>query len=101
MQYKMVVACGFWVNVTEDSNLTAAGNVPSPTPANLMTGWNLIGYSDHGQICTAAEFKNITGAVRVEEYDPMSPPFYTRELNDSETFVVGHAYWAWVLESTS
>ncbi len=92
---------GFWVNVTEDSNLTVAGNVPSPTPANLVTGWNLIGYSDHGQICTAAEFKNITGAVRVEEYDPMSPPFYTRELNDSETFVVGHAYWVWVLEGTS
>lgn len=92
---------GFWVNVTEDSNFTAAGNVPSPIPVNLVTGWNLIGYSGHGQICTAAEFKNITGAVRVEEYDPMSPPFYTRELNDSEAFVVGHAYWVWVLEGTS
>lgn len=92
---------GFWVNVTEDSNLTVAGNVPSLTSANLVTGWNLIGYSGHGQICTVAEFKNITGAVRVEEFDPMSPPFHTRELNDSETFVVGHAYWVWVLKSTS
>jgi parallel beta-helix repeat protein len=92
---------GFWVNVTEDSNLTVAGNVPSQTPITLVIGWSLIGYSGHGQILTVAEFKSFTGAERVEKNDPMSSPYHTRELHDSEILVVGHAYWVWVLEGTS
>ncbi|MCJ2564191.1 MAG: right-handed parallel beta-helix repeat-containing protein [Candidatus Thermoplasmatota archaeon] len=95
---------GFWVTVTDGSNLTVAGIVPSSTNIQLRSGWNLVSFPSFNVTYTVADLKAETGATRVEGYDP-SPPYHLRVLGDGEMLQAGYGYWVkvetdslWIVE---
>lgn len=88
---------GLWVNVTDNSNLTVAGLVPWSTDIQLMSGWNLVGFPSFSTTYTVADLKAETGATRVEGYDPVSSPYFLREMTGSEVLQAGEGYWVYVL----
>jgi parallel beta-helix repeat protein len=92
---------GFWINVTEDSNLTVAGLVPSTFDVLLTSGWNLIGFPSYGQNITAGDLKSLLTAETIEGFDPSPTPYNLRTLQDSEVILVGYGYWIWVDSSGS
>lgn len=83
---------GLWVNVTEDSNLTVAGLVPSQTTVHLHEGWNLISFPSYNPTYAISDLKAEVGATRVEGYVSM-PPYYLRVLGDLCILQAGHGYW--------
>ena len=85
-----------WVNVFVDSNLTVAGIVPVQTEIQLRAGWNLVGFPSFSTTYTVADLKADTGATRVEGYDPASPPYFLREMLDSDILLAGEGYWVFV-----
>lgn len=87
---------GYWVNVTEDGNLTVAGMVPTRTTIHLFSGWNLISFPSFNTSYTTHNLKMDSGADHVEGYDP-TPPYNLRVLGDVETLRAGHAYWVRVV----
>jgi parallel beta-helix repeat protein len=98
---------GVWVDVTGDSNLTVAGIVPRSTPIRLFSGWNLVGYPSFDTDYSVAELKVGTGAVRVEGFDPSSPPYFLKLLADGELLQAGLGYWVkaetetvWIVENS-
>ena len=95
---------GLWVNVTEDSNLTVAGIVPTQTTMHLHKGWNLVSFPSFDTANTVAALKAEIGATRVEGYD-LVPPYFMRVLGDFEVLETGYAYWVrvnaavdWIVE---
>jgi hypothetical protein len=90
---------GFWLNVTEDSNLTVAGLVPSAPNIFLTAGWNLIGFPSFNQNITVGDLKSMWTARLVEGFDPLTSPYNLRKLQDSEIVLVGYGYWVWVESS--
>jgi parallel beta-helix repeat protein len=87
---------GLWVNVTNNSNLTVAGLVPSSTDIQLKSGWNLVGFPSFSTTFTVADLKADTGATRVEGYDPSSSPYFLREMLDSDILQAGEGYWIYL-----
>ena len=94
---------GLWVNVTEDSNLTAAGVVPVQTTIHLYEGWNLVSFPSFNSSYTVYDVK-MMGAMRMEGYDPL-PPHHLRVLADAEVLQAGYGYWVkvqadadWIVE---
>jgi parallel beta-helix repeat protein len=84
---------GYWINVTQDSNFTAAGLVPVFTKIPLRKDWDLVGYPSFNTTYTVGDLKAETGAVRVEGFDPTSSPYYLRKLEDWEFLKTGFGYW--------
>jgi len=96
---------GFWVNVTDESNLTVAGLVPTVTIVNLSAGWNLVSFPSFNSSYTISDLKVEVGATRVEGFDPSSPPYNLRVVGDAEVLQTGEAYWVkvdagadWIIE---
>jgi parallel beta-helix repeat protein len=87
---------GIWINVTEDSNLTIAGLVPSFTDINLEAGWNLVTFPSFHTSYSVSDLKAETGATRVEGFDSQAPPYDLRVMNDGEFLQAGHSYWIYV-----
>ncbi len=90
---------GIWIDVTEDSNLTLAGLIPTQIVVRLDRGWNLIGFSSYISTCTVFDLKMTTGAVRIEGFDPATP-YHLRVLDDSEFLHTGEGYWVKVNTDT-
>ncbi|TET89927.1 MAG: hypothetical protein E3J35_08430 [Methanomassiliicoccales archaeon] len=84
---------GIWMNVTEDSNLTAAGVVPAQTTIHLHEGWNLVSFPSFNASYSVSDMKAEIGATRVEGYD-IAPPNFLRVLGDAEVLQAGYGYWA-------
>ncbi|UCD92566.1 MAG: right-handed parallel beta-helix repeat-containing protein [Methanobacteriota archaeon] len=98
---------GFWIDVTEDSNLTVAGLVPSTTTIELQAGWNLVGFPSFNTSYAIGDLKAQTGASRVEGSDSLVSPYFLRAILDSEIMQTGVGYWvyvenptAWILDNT-
>ena len=96
---------GLWVNVTGNSNLTVAGIVPAQTEIRLYEGWNLVSFPSFDTGLSVADLKIVTGAARVEGYDP-APPSFLRELTDGDSLQAGCGYWlkveasiSWIVDS--
>ena len=87
------VFTGIWIDVAEDSNFTVAGIVPDQTMIQLKAGWNLLGFPSFNTTYAVGDLKAETGATRVEGYDPSSPPYFLRELQDSDILQAGEGYW--------
>ncbi len=85
-----------WTNVTRSSNFTVAGLVPWSTGIYLKTGWNLVGFPSFNTTYTIGDLKAQTGAARVEGFDPLSSPYFLKELGNSEIMKPGYGYWVWV-----
>lgn len=87
---------GVWVNVTEQSNQTVAGIVPWTTSILLHRGWNLVGFPSFLIGYTALDIKMDTGTVmRIEGFDPFSPPYFLKVLQDGDMIQTGYGYWVW------
>jgi parallel beta-helix repeat protein len=84
-----------WVNVTEDSNLTIAGVVPTATTINLHAGWNLVGFPSFNTTYTISDLKSAVSSPRVEGYDSLAP-YHLRVLGDAAIPQTGYGYWIWV-----
>ena len=98
---------GFWANITEKSNLTVAGIVPSSTLLQLKIGWNLVPFPSFRTTYTVSDLKAGTGVSRVEGPDSSSPPYYLRVLADWEPLQAGSGYWVraesnriWMVDSS-
>lgn len=87
---------GIWVNVTEASNLTVAGIVPSNTPIQLYAGWNLVGFPSLSASYAVADLKTETGATLVEGFDSVADPYHLRAMDDGEILQACHGYWIYV-----
>ncbi len=92
---------GFWVNVTQDSNLTVTGFVPETTEIQLRPGWNLVGFPSFQQDYKVADLKATVSADRVERFYPFWPPYYLRALEDFEVLMAGYGYWVEVSSDTT
>ena len=92
---------GVWINVTEESNLTVAGIVPSNTLIQLHTGWNLVGFPSFNISYTVGNLKAETGATRVEGFDQTVEPYYLRVLDDGDFLQPGYGYWVYVEADTA
>jgi parallel beta-helix repeat protein len=86
-------AIGFWLNVTEDSNLTVAGIVPLRTVIQFHAGWNLVGFPSFNSTYTIADLKAETGATRVEGFDTSSSPYFLKLLQNGDTLQAEYGYW--------
>jgi parallel beta-helix repeat protein len=95
------VSMGIWVNVTEQSNLTVAGIVPSSTSIYLHAGWNLVAFPSFNLTYLVGDLKAETGATRVEGFDPSAPPYFLRALADGDILRTGFGYWLSVVSETS
>ena len=82
-----------WVNVTEDSNLTVAGVVPTTTTINLRAGWNLVGFPSFGPNYTVADLKASVSVQRIEGFDDSAPPYFLRVMVDGDYLQAGFGYW--------
>jgi parallel beta-helix repeat protein len=96
---------GLWVNVTEDSNLTVVGIVPSQTTIHLQEGWNLVSFPSFNSSYTVADLKSELPVERVEGFDPTALPNFLRVLQDSDVLLAGEGYWVrvdaavdWIVE---
>ncbi len=92
---------GFWVNVTEDSNLTVAGVVPTVTTVNLQAGWNLVGFPSFDDNYTVADLKAMVAVERIEGFDALASPCFLRVLTDGDFLQAGFGYWIRVGLETS
>ena len=95
---------GLWINVTEDSNLTVAGTVPSQTMIHLHEGWNLVGFPSFDSTYSISDLNTEVGSTRVEGFDSL-PHYHLRVLGDAEVLLPGYGYWVkvdadvdWIVE---
>ena len=84
---------GIWVNVTQDSNLTIAGVVPTSTTINLHAGWNLVGFPFFGTNYTVADLKAAVAVERLEGFDALAQPYFLRVMADGNFLQAGLGYW--------
>jgi hypothetical protein len=84
---------GIWVNVTEQSNLTVVGIIPSTTSIYLHAGWNLVGYPSFIGTYIVSDLKASVGVERVEGFGAWTPPYFLRALADGEILQNGFGYW--------
>lgn len=89
---RMNSTVGVWVNVTQESNFTIAGIVPTQITIHLYIGWNLVSFPSFNTTYVVSDLKAEVGATRVEGYDS-SPPFYLRVLGDLDVLQTGYGYW--------
>lgn len=87
---------GFWVNVTQDSNMTIAGIVPIKTSIQLYAGWNLIAFPSFQQDYTVADLRAVTGAWQVEGYNASADPYFLRSMSDGDHLSAGDGFWVLV-----
>ncbi len=87
------LSMGIWVDVSEQSNLTVAGLVPSVTIIDLHAGWNLVGFPSFDLTHTVGNMKGATGASRVEGFDPLSSPYFLKSLMSGDVLLPGYGYW--------
>ncbi|MCK5291432.1 MAG: right-handed parallel beta-helix repeat-containing protein [Thermoplasmata archaeon] len=84
---------GLWVNVTQDSNFTIAGVVPTSTAIHLHAGWNLVGFPSFDDSYTVANLKGVIAVDRVEGFDGTAPPYFLRAMTDGNLLQAGSGYW--------
>lgn len=97
---------GFWINITEESNLTVAGAVPSETVIRLYPGWNMVGFPLFDENYSVAYMKAEVSATSIEGLDVSAPPYYLRNMQESDFLLAGNGYWlevpvdtVWVLRN--
>jgi parallel beta-helix repeat protein len=95
------ISMGIWVNVTEQSNLTVAGKVPSSTTVYLHAGWNLVGFPSFNVNYAVSDLKASVGAESIEGFDAFIPPYFLRALTDGDVLQAGYGYWVKVAGDTS
>lgn len=91
--HQMNSTMGIWVNVTETSNFTVAGAVPTTTSVPLKAGWNLVGSPFSADGITVLELKQSIQTERIEGYDSASPPYFLRAMTDGEFLTPLFGYW--------
>ncbi|MEE9223183.1 MAG: NosD domain-containing protein [Thermoplasmata archaeon] len=84
---------GIWVNVTEQSNLTVAGIVPSSTSIYLQAGWNLVGFPSFNGTYAVSDLKATVGVKGIEGFEALTPPYFLRTLTDGDVLQTGFGYW--------
>ncbi|MCK5292289.1 MAG: right-handed parallel beta-helix repeat-containing protein [Thermoplasmata archaeon] len=86
---------GLWIDVTEDSNLTVAGMVPTQTAINLYEGWNLIGFPSLLDSYDVASIRASLPVTFIEGFDSNSP-YCLRKMMDTDVLQPGFGYWIFV-----
>lgn len=90
----------FWIDVTEDSNLTVAGVVPTITSIALQSGWNLVGFPSFNSTYTIGDLKAQTTATRIEGFSPSDSPYNLKLMMDVDVLQAGFGYWVKVDSDT-
>jgi hypothetical protein len=89
---------GYWINLTQDANLTVMGMEMANTQILLAPGWNLIGYPTFTVQNVPVALNSITGDYELARtydpvagwmtYDPLHP-----EFSDLLQMAPGFGYW--------
>jgi hypothetical protein len=89
---------GYWINMTQDANLTLTGMEMANTQIPLAAGWNLIGYPTFTVQNVSVALNSITGSYELVRgydnaagwmtYDPAHP-----EFSDLLQMAPGFGYW--------
>lgn len=90
---KINITEGVWINVTQASNLTIAGIVPTITVIAFHEGWNLVGFPSFQQDYSVGELRSAGIVERIEGFDVSSPPYFLKALTDGEFLQTGFGYW--------
>lgn len=92
---------GFWVNVTDDCNLTVAGIVPIQTSIHLRKGWNLVGFPSFQQDYAVVGLKTDVVAERVEGFEALTPPYFLKLMLNVDILQPGYGYWVKVADEVT
>jgi parallel beta-helix repeat protein len=92
---------GIWVDVTQDSNFTVAGVVPTSTTINLQAGWNLVGFPSFDDNYTVADLKAALAVERMEGFEGLAPPYSLKVMLDVDFLQAGFGYWIMVESEAS
>lgn len=84
---------GIWVNTLSEGNLTVIGLIQPYHSVDLQQGWNLVGYPSFNASYTIGDLKAELGAIRVEGFDPSSPPYFLQVPPDAYVLKAGESYW--------
>ncbi len=98
---RIALTDGFWINVTEVSNLTVAGIVPSTTAISLHEGWNLVGFPSFREDYTIADLKADVTTDRIEGFNASAPPYSLRLMLGGDILRTGYGYWMSVTAETT
>jgi hypothetical protein len=89
---------GYWINMTEDANLSVTGMEMANTQILLAAGWNLIGYPTFTVQNVPDALTSVTGSYELVRgydntagwmtYDPINPQF-----SDLIQMAPGFGYW--------
>ncbi|MFQ6107798.1 MAG: FG-GAP-like repeat-containing protein [Thermoplasmata archaeon] len=97
---------GLWVNALSDGNLTVIGLIRPSHSVVLEQNWNLVGYPSFISTYRVGDLKVELGAIRVEGFDPNSPPYHCKVLPDDYVLRAGESYWiqlpspaTWVIQT--
>jgi hypothetical protein len=101
------VTGGIWVNVTEQSNLTVAGLMPTITSIHLHAGWNLVSFPSFNATYAVSDLKASVGVERIEGFDALAPPYNLKVMLSGDVLQTGFGYWVrvlgeaiWVVDNT-
>ncbi|MBN1380499.1 MAG: hypothetical protein JXA41_02370 [Deltaproteobacteria bacterium] len=97
---------GYWINVTEDCVLSVTGNAASKA-VDLLTGWNLIGFSGDADTAITTVLASISGKYSIVwgEFNPSTSSWKsynpTKPINTLTTMGVGKGYWINATENST
>ena len=89
---------GFWIEMTTAGTLNVVGARAGSTPIVMQAGWNMVGYPSLSAGFTVAQMKASIGLpnIRVEGFDPNSPPYNLWVLPDTYELKGGEGYWVYI-----
>ncbi len=90
---------GFWVSVSQDTNITLAGRVPTSTDILLRAGWNLVGYPSFIERNVSVALSGIS-YERVEGYVD-APSQNLKLMSDTDLMRPCEGYWIKVNSETT
>jgi len=86
---------GLWAGSSGPAQITVAGVVPTQYPVQLRAGWNLVGYPNF-TVRRASDALAGLPVLRIEAYDPTSPPYNLKVVGGSDLMMPGQGYWIMV-----
>ncbi|UCE91290.1 MAG: hypothetical protein JSV90_07725 [Methanobacteriota archaeon] len=100
--FPIVTGLGYFVYVTADTAFTLRGSFESQPKADLVSGWNLIGYSSLRPVMASELLEMVDGSygLALTYYDKDEGQYesYVAGFSSERDFVVtpGNAYYIWV-----
>ena len=96
--YDFPLQCGwgYFVYVTNDSNVTVDGSPCSNVSVSLDVGWNMIGWYHDDDTMASSLMQNISNCTMISWYDTVSQTFKTRTSDGGYDFIISQGMGVFV-----